>query len=136
MARRVIKIKDKKVLAALKKQGERAGAVLSIAAQAGADILQDEISAEFSRRRVSGRAAQNFVTKPGKIKDKFAANIVVTLREKGEDREYPFYLEFGAENRKRGGTLPAFGLIRKAYQRKKAQASAAVLAAIKRELDL
>ncbi len=127
---------NKEIVAGLKRREEDAGKILQKAALAGAEIVREEISREFSLRQVSGEAAQNFASKPGKINAPGAQNVVVTLREGGKDKAYPFYLEFGAENRKRGGTLPKFGLIRKAFRQKRKEVESTVLEMIKKELDL
>lgn len=127
---------DKALVAAMKKEVEKARDALEKATVAGADVVRAEIEQEFERRRVSGEAATNFATKPGNINDKDGLNAVVTLAQRGKDREYPFFMEFGVENRQRGGTLPKFGLMRAAYDRTKEKATETTLTIIRQEMGL
>lgn len=127
---------DKELINAMKKEVKKARVALEKATVAGADVVRAEIEREFERRRVSGEAATNFATKPGNINDLDGYNAVVTLAERGKEREYPFYLEFGVKNRKRGGTLPKFGLMRNAYDLTKDQAVEMTTKIIKQEMGL
>lgn len=127
---------DKELIRAMQKEVKKARAALGKAVIAGADIVKAEIEQEFERRRDTGAAASNFATKPGSINDKDGFNAVVTLAQRGKDREYPFFMEFGVKDRKRGGTLPKFGLMRKAYDRTSAKATEITEKIIRQEMGL
>lgn len=112
--------------------GDEINKVIEPAVLKGAKIFQDEIEAN-APRDTEKLAGQGFTTKVGS-KKKNGANAVVTLRQRLY--EYAFDQEFGAPNRRRGGSLPARPFIRPAFEAKMNEAERAVQQEVKKALGL
>ena len=122
---------DKELIEALRKLGQAADAVAAEAVTAGAEIVKAEI--ERRAPRDSGDLVTGLEVKRGRWKTA-GANAVVTI--KSREQVYAFYLEFGAPTRSRGGPLPKQPFIRPAYDQTREAAEAAVVARLKKVLDL
>jgi len=129
----------KEIQAALDEVGEDLDAIIYRAAEAGAEPIFEEIK-QRAPRDGGSLAASGFKIARGRI-SRDGANAIITLSKrdggaKGSDFERAFYLEFGADNRRRGGDLPSRPFIRPAFEAMTDEAQAQVAAVIKKELKL
>lgn len=121
----------KEIAKKLEQAGEKGVVIVREAATRAIELAKDEIVRNTPHD--SGDLAEGFETKPGS-KKKGGANAVVTIKDRS--LVYAFYLELGAPNRKRGGTLPARPFIRPAFDRKKREAVAEFEKLLKKRLGL